>query len=439
MNSVTDQKPSESNLISKSWSALVMLAFALPFLFGGSCFDIATPIEDFSTTTENALNDAIDALNNASADWQRILEELKEELPEQVQSTVRVEVANLVTRSIGQAGVELRCDIDFIRVRVRQAIERIKIKFIGGTPSPTEPSICQVVPLAVDRALVPGRINQIEFYGYDFDQASDLKVFHVRTNGRQNVTNQLDRPTHYAMTLKFGATGVQLDDRSVRFSLEWGGRTISTIAIIQPPTPVCQTRTERFQPGPVTFMPGHTRGDRDFKGHGPTINARVELLVNQRRISARVYMEAYESNPNNTLKRDYTTVRGSKVFPLYNAPSGFRINRVLGSSITTHRYRDSDHAKDSFNMGSGGLVKRFLYVGDTKGSEAGLRTQVDVTFNRLSIELVETGDCVAARTLMSLKKLNLIQSTTFQRLESSAVQELERAIQFIDIAPDSTN
>lgn len=416
-----------------------MLVLTLPFLFGGSCIpDIKDPLKDWETKTKNLLDDALAALNNASADWQRILEQLKEDLPKEVQSTIRVEVANLISRSIAQGGVEFRCNVDFIRVRVRQALERIKIKFVGGNPSPVEPGICQVVPIAVERVLVPDRIKQVEFYGYDFDQASDLKVTLEGTNGRQDVTSKLNRPTHYAMTLSFGATGVQLDANSLRFTLEWGGRNISTIAIIQPTTPVCRTRTERIQPNPVTYMPPHVAGgDKEFNGHGPTIISRTSLLVGSGSIRTQVYMLAYESNGNNQYMQDYTKAEGSQIFPMYTAPSGWRILRVSPNSSIGHTYRDTNHTTDSFNMGDG-IVRRLDYVGDIDGLDSGTNTKVDVTFNRLTIDLVETGDCVPASEVMTLKEAKLIDDATFLRLKSSVEEQLRRGIQIIDVEPDTT-
>ncbi len=415
--------------------ALVLAALLLAGCNLKGCLGLEDPIEDWRTTTENVLNDAINALNNASADWQSILRDLQDRLPQEVQSTIRVEVQNLISRSIGQAGVELRCNVDFLRRRVQQGLQRILARFLGQSVPPSEPAICQVVPIAVERANVPARIPQLEFYGYDFDQASDLKVFHVRTHARQDVTNQLDRPTHYAMTLRFGATGVQLDDRSQRFTLEWGGQQISSIAIIQPQTPVCRTRTENFQPTPVTFVPPHTRGDRDFAGHGPTTTARVTRMDRSNDIRVEVYMKAYESHGNNSPQSDHTTAEGRQVFPLYNAPPGWRIDRVAGPVATSHTYRDSNHTEDSFDMGSGGPVRRFVFVGDTRGDEAGTRTKVEVTFNRFSIELVETGNCVAPRAVMALSEANLLTAATSQRLVAPARRALESLP--VEAPPDS--
>ena len=388
-------KKVEKTLRSNAVLTVVMLALSV--IWGCNLEDrIIEESTNWRTATENVLQDAIESLNSASADWQEVLQEAQEKLTDDAQSTIRNELANLASRSVAQAGVEMRCDVDFMRRRVQRAVERIEIRFDGGQPAPVEPALCQVVPLKVDRELVPDRISAIEFYGYDFDHADDLTVFHVRADRRENVTGKLDRPTHYAMTLKFGSNGVQLRNDSQRISLEWGGRAISTIAVIQPQAPVCKSRVVRFQPEPVTFVPPHTRGDHEFAGHGPTSTASVTLLTDPRRIRAEVRMHAYESNPDNSPRKDDTTASGSGNFHVYTAPLDWRIERVLGPLRASKQYRDNDHADDPFDMG-GGLVRRFVFVGDTRGAEAGHRTKVDVFFNRLSVELKQTKDCVQER------------------------------------------
>ena len=41
---------------------------------------------------------------------------------------------------------------------------------------PPTPMLCQAVPGAIDRSLIPERLNRIEFFGYDFDTA-DIKAY----------------------------------------------------------------------------------------------------------------------------------------------------------------------------------------------------------------------------------------------------------------------
>jgi hypothetical protein len=380
-------------------------------------------LEDVTVRTTNALDDAIETLQRESSAWQGVLQNTMGKLTEDAQSTVRNEIANVLSRTVAQAGVQFRCDVDFVGRRVLQALVRIRAKVLGEQLPPVEPVLCDVVPLAVDRSLVPQRISQLEFYGYDFDLTDTLRVVLLKTGGGEaDVTGHLDRPTHYAMTLKFGASGVQLDDASERFVLKWDGREISTIAVIQPETPVCATKVERFQPGKITYVPPHVRGDREFKGHGPKVTASVALDVGPSSIQARVSMNAKET------KKDWTTASGTKNVVIYNAPPGWRIERVVGGLASTFSYEDSDLTLDSFELGSGGPVQRFVFTGDTGGSEAGTRTQVDVSFNELSIELVETGDCVSPDRLVEAGSRGSISDMALRRLEPALGAERLRRL-----------
>lgn len=406
-----------------TWRLGLALAAAGQVLSGSSCdcLGLKGALADPVTQAVNVLDDAIDALQNASADWQKVLQDAQQKLTQDAQSTIRNEIANLASRSIAQAGVELRCDADFIRARLRQALQGLRAKLLGQAVPRLEPALCQVVPLGVDRELVPDRLNRIEFYGYDFDTDQTLRVWLERQGQpRVDVTAKLDRPTHYAMTLKFGASGVQLDERSERFALEWEGRTISTIAVIQPATPVCESKADNVDGLKVTFRPPRAgRGDADFGGHGPAVSTTVTLLPAADVLRARVYMRARET------KADWTEASGSQDFELYRPPAGWVIERLGGATQASHSYVDSNHELDSFDLG-GGLVKRLVYMGDTDGDEAGTRTQVTVSFNRIPVELRQTGNCVPQGTVRSLKERSLISPAALHRLEPRALLEFSR-------------
>lgn len=404
------------------WLALALAAVG-QVLSGSSCdcLGLKDALKDPTTQAVNVLDDAIDALQSASADWQKVLQDAQKKLTEDAQSTIRNELANLASRSIAQGGVELRCDADFIRARIRQALLGIRARLLGQAAPKPEPALCQVVPLGVDRTLVPDRLKQVEFYGYDFDTDQTLRVWLERGGQpRLDVSGKLDRPTHYAMTLKFGATGVQLDEHSERFALEWEGRTISTIAVIQPATPVCESQVANVDGLKVTFRPPRAgRGDADFAGHGPAVTTLVTLFPAADALRARVYMKARET------RSDWTEASGSQDFELYRPPTGWVIERLPGATQASHSYVDSNHNLDSFDLG-GGLVKRLEYVGDTDGDEAGTRAQVTVVFNRVPVELRQTGNCVPQGTVRALKDRNLISPAALQRLEPRALQEFGR-------------
>ncbi len=388
---------------------------------------ISDAIKAFLPATKNvpadavaAIDQAIDALQNQSADWQKVLQDLMGKLTQEAESTIRNDVANILSRSIAQGGVEVRCDADFLRNRIRQALIGLKAKILGQNVPPPEPGLCQVVPVAVDRAAVPDHVKQLEFYGYDFDHAQDLRVLLESTGGsRLDVTSALDRPTHYAMTVKFGATGVQLQPDSERFVLQWSGKPVSTIAVIQPMTPVCQSRVETIPSSHVTYRPPKVGGgDADFDGHGPHVVITVMLSSTPQTLSARVTMDAAET------RADWTHASGSQEFQLYTAPPGWRIDQIIGNKESALQYTDNTpDVDDHFDRPAGEPVQHFKVVGDTGGDEAGTRTQVDVAFNVLRVTLVEATNCVPDSAFNRARLAGLLTPATLTRLQSTAERE----------------
>lgn len=371
---------------------------------------ITEPLTAAVEDAVSALDRGIDALERNSASWQSVLQDLESELVSDLQSTIRNEVSDLLNRSVAAAGAEFRCNTDFIGTRVRQALIRIRARLLKQTVPPAEPALCQVVPPAIDMALDPSRRNKLEFFGYDFDTIPITVTLHNQS-GTVDVSNYLDRLTHYHMTLNLGANGVPLTSTSNRITLEWQGKQISSIAIIQPTTPVCRERTEVYARDTyLSFTPPHTRGDREYKGHGPRVWATAQWAHDEARVSVRLWMKAEET------ESDWTTAEGDRVETYYTAPPGWRIESVLGSLDSSAYYIDTDHSEDRIGGGPSGPVREFVFRGDRAGDEAGTYTGVDVYFNPLTVELVEVANCVSARSLRTLRATQLLAPLTFERL-----------------------
>jgi hypothetical protein len=150
-----------------------------------------------------------------------------------------------------------------------------------------------------------------------------------------------------------------------------------------PPAPTEETVDLQIE-GP-TFTPPHTRGDRDFHGHGPDVHSSARLSIkNQNQLWLDVYMKAEET------KKDYTTAEGSHSFCVLNDPYTYAtITGILSDNYSEHSYKDTDHAVDRFTMPADELVNQFEYVGDTKGDEAGTRTHVKLYLNPIKMKVVK--------------------------------------------------
>lgn len=214
-------------------SGLLFLVLTSLLLLCSSCdpLDVHDPIDKAVAV----LDKAIATLESESADWRTVLEGTRDQLVDEAQSTIRNEVSNTLTRAVAASGAEFRCNVDFVRTRVRQDLTRIRAKLLRQPVPEKEPALCVVIPVAVDASLVPDRLKWLEFYGYDFDAAS---VQVILQDGSQylDVSQHLDKPTHYHMTLNLGRNGVQLSPDSTRFILKWKNQQISSITISQPPS-----------------------------------------------------------------------------------------------------------------------------------------------------------------------------------------------------------
>lgn len=361
--------------------------------------------------TDLILDEAIGKLVNAQSDWQNILKDTTNQLTSSAQSTVRNEVNDLLQRGIASASGELRCDADFLVNRMRNGLIRIKQEFLHQPIDPLEPQLCNVVPLAVDRALVPTRLNRLEFYGYDFD-TTPVSVLLFQANGTStNVSNVLNRPTHYHMTLTLGgSTGVQLDSNSAKLVLKWNNKEISSIAVIQPVTPICKKQLVQRQPNSITYIPPNTVGDREYNGHGPSTTASVTLTNSGSSVTSRLYMRARETTS------DWTTAEGSRTDTIFTPAPGWRVNQIVGATSSSWSYTDSNHNNDIFSGGNG-PVARWEFVGDTDGDEAGTRTSVTVTYNVLQFEVVENTNCVPGSAIQQLSNTNMISPEALDRLK----------------------
>ena len=348
------------------------------------CVDFQ-PLANSIDKAVSVLDDAIFKLDNANADWQKILEDTRDQLTDSAQSTIRNEVSNTLTRAVAATGVEFRCDTDFIRTRVRQDLMRIRAHLLGETPPVVIPALCQVVPSQVDMSLEPNRRSSIGYYGYDFDAETRPGVFLMSKDGiLTDVSRYLAITHHYQMTLNTGGNGVPISLNDKELILKWANLTLSEVPIIGPK---CVQKIDHSQRVVTTFIPPRTRGDAEFGGNGPVVTAWVNAVNHRKYVTAYIYMKAKET------KDDWTTAEGwtSDVI-LYTAPFGYDIIDV-NAQPDDFSYTDTNNDPDKFDRGSG-LVQRYVFVGDTDGDEAGTKTGVTVNFNPIEVVLKQVSDCI---------------------------------------------
>lgn len=367
---------------------------------------VGDQIESSTDQAVGVLDSAIGTLAGSSSDWQVVLQDAMDQLSDEAQSTIRNEISNVLNRGIAAVSLNVRCDVDFLRLRVRQDLMRIRARLLGGEVE-IQPVFCDIVPAAIDMSLEPNRRNLLEFFGFDFDAEPSMQIFLMSGGSLVDVSNHLDRPSHYHMTLNLGSTGVALSSSSQRLIVRWEDSDLSSIAVLQPFIPACREDVQRIAPDPITLIPPLVRGDAEFSGNGPEILVRLGLTQTPERIDATITMRAEET------ESDWTTADGTITRTIYTAPSGWAIQALVGETESADGYIDDDHAEET--LFPAGPAHRFVVTGDGEDDDVGRHTKVDVFFEDLQVELVEVGDCVPPTALRLVDLQGLLSPTARTR------------------------
>lgn len=351
--------------------------------------------------TRTLINKAVGDITNQSADWRQVLERTINDLPKDVQSTVRNELNSLLQRGIAAAGAEGRCDIDFIGDRVLQGLIRIRAGLLGQESPVREPKLCSADPTLIPMAEFeadPSRFPSINLYGYDFDVQPDMQVL-LTENGvvtdvtrDRNGVKHLNLQGHYRMVLNLGPNGVRLTRQSQKISVVWDGKPLAEIPVNQS-RPRCVVRSHPIDGiGTSVVRARLLAGDPEFGTNQPHVDAGVRLMNQGTHVDAEVWIDAVEARNGDTHGS------GRSVFTIYSPPDGWKVHRIVTpDSDSIGYYHDTDWEMDPFVRAGAGPVALFRVWGDTHGwdvepdREDGTRVEAD--FRRVTIEEIQTKDC----------------------------------------------
>lgn len=407
------RKREEELIINRLFSGLVTLVILVAATSGCG---VAEKIKDaigFGMSsidrTLRVLDNGIARMDNESADWQGILTDMTSQLTEDAQSTIRNEITQLMQESVEAISSNIKCIIDMTRSRLLGDLLRIRADLVGTEPPPIKPNICTAIPTAIDMGLPVNELNKLELYGFDLSSENGIRVFLINSDRTLEVTEYVDYPTHYMMTLNLGGMGVPIKENSQRIQINWNDDELSTVGIIQPHTPVCEIKTDQKQtPAAITYMPLQVAGDAEFGGHGPFVYVYVELLNQGTSIQAAVEMWAQETKSN------WSTAYGTEFKDLIIPEQGWKIYSIDSPASDYIEYIDSNHDPDIFN--GGGPVEIFTITGDGDGSDIGYHTKVDLTFNEILYSVIQTGDCLDPNAVVEAIGNNLVTVANTQRL-----------------------
>lgn len=374
-------------------TALLLLMgglFSLTSTGCGSCIPEG-PLEKAVRVIDNGIQDI---QVNTSA-WQTILQRVSNDLPSEIESVFRVEAQRLVTRSIATAGIEFRCNTDFLAARAVQSLQRLKAQLLKDDPPTLPPAFCQVEPSSVDLKLSPSSWSTLMLAGYDLDTLdSSGGMLQVHLLNADGVTtpmpeNRIGRTTHYLITLNLGDIASQLyRDRIAKIVVSWNGSSTGYPQVVVIPWEPKRETVVIMIGSTGPYYPARVgSGDADFDTHDdePTaLDLQGEILLSEQAISSRMYMHARESVP------DHTEVEGWSPWARhYDAPAGWRIVDVQPRAASEHHAQVTEHGALTYTRPSGEVVNRFEAFVDRDGDEAGTWTSVITHWNPLQITIEE--------------------------------------------------
>lgn len=301
--------------IRVSVNAAILILIIVSFVTGCG---ISSAIKETNTKIQSAIDSfdrAIATLGQESADWRVVMYDLEKEIAEDVRSTIRTEIENLTRSAILTASAEIRCNADFIRVRLERELIRIRNSFaieinaqLDRFPSsnysiplleeiPVEPVICSIVPSAVDLSLDPVRRPKIDIFGYDLlsrpisvglmshgsltlnnpigltdfkaiikAQPRSIGADKIITDAfvlaepskriRRDITNALSIISEYHAVLDLTESGVEIMPNAQEIVLSWNDQIKSEIPIlVHQQILQCETRTKTIYPGSKSLKP----------------------------------------------------------------------------------------------------------------------------------------------------------------------------------------
>jgi hypothetical protein len=348
---------------------------------------------------ESSVDKALEVIDRGIRDierdmysWQSVLQRVANQLPEDISETVRVDAQSLAARSIAKAGIEFRCEVDFLANRAIESLRRLKAELLNQNPPPLPPTFCQVEE-SIDLNVSPTKWSTKILTGYDLDHkdsAGRLLQFQLLTAQGSTIPlpeSRIGRTTHYQITLNLGGMASQLHSRRItKIVASWNGkRQIHPQIVIIPWEAKRQTITVNIgNTGP--YYPPRIGGDRDFDTHHdePTdVRVRGEMHITQGAIRCEVYMRAREREP------DHTEVEGSSWARAYTAPQGWWIVAVHPNVASTHTAVVTGSGRLTFSRPAGEVVDHFEVWVDRGGDEAGTWTRVTVHWRPLNVTIEE--------------------------------------------------
>jgi hypothetical protein len=199
--------------------------------------------------TVEGLDKAITELAKPAASWHAVVTSLEKSLSPEGKMLIGADLERLMQNGLASSPPDGRCDANLIRDRMRQELNRMRVKLDPSkSPMPAPlmaPVVCEPVPAIyeLDRC-----VRVIELYGHALD-ADAIAVTVKRNDGQiRQVDGQFAGTSGGLLTLDASSLRLSEDDAQI---LVLSKESRTTIALIEVAAPA--------KPPPVTVLPAAVR------------------------------------------------------------------------------------------------------------------------------------------------------------------------------------
>ncbi len=203
------------------------------------------------------LDKAIGELGKPSANWHSIASALDKSLPEAGKTQIGADLERVIQSGLASSPPDGRCDANLIRERVRQELNRMRVKLDARKPplppSQLVPVICEPSPAIYD---LDRCVAKLDLYGHDLDAAA-LAVSIKAVNGQsRSAEATFVGESGRLLTLDTAALKLSEDDAQIIVRAR-DGQTALVVIDVAPPV----------RPPPAPVMPTPVRTIEEALAH----------------------------------------------------------------------------------------------------------------------------------------------------------------------------
>jgi len=364
-----------------------------------SCF--RSPIEQAITR----IDVAIDAINKNSSQWQTIVSNLATDMPKEVHNIIGNDLTSLSRDFLGSASIEFKCNVDFMKARVRNSLQNLKAKLTGEKVYVARPAFCSVNPSSINPNLTTSpSMNTLHVYGYDFNNTDPanrlIQAVLIGDSSHEFIEDKyIGHVSNYELIINASALfPIISKNKFYKIQLLWNGDSIDLPQVLLQKW-TAETKTEFFTPTEFSWIPPFTGAhDKDFNTKASNHadgNVKMRYNIQPGYIEASVYLDAMEIGGDNTRVGFSAGTHEESGWSDYH-----RIYTVSDPKFEIQSFTQNLETFQPFSIDrqgpvpyfQSGPISRYNIDIDHDNDDAGSYSKVTVFFNQLSVVLVHKTD-----------------------------------------------